>query len=110
MHGEITIRLQTVQIRNLASIEFYCIFNHVVSCCSHPLHLSHDSLAETNVTTSPLYVFVAHRDLRNLSLPANGKRGFKQSFSSLFRPVGEVMMTTGLKILTPTRTVSKKKR
>ena len=69
----LTLRLQTVQIRNLASIEFYYIFNQVVSYCSHPFQLSHDALPETNVTTSPHHVFVAHRNLRNLSLPANGK-------------------------------------
>ena len=34
------------------------------------------------MTTSHLHVFVAHRDLRNLSLAANGKCGFKQN--SLF--------------------------
>ena len=100
----LTLRLKPIEC-------FIAYLNHVVSCCSHPVHLSsHDSLAETKVTTYHLHVFVAHRSLRNLSLPASGKWGFKQSFYSLFRPDGEVMMTTGRKILTITRTVSKKKR
>ena len=54
-------------------------FNKVVSCCSHPVLLSHDSLAETKVTTSHHHVFVAHRNLRILSLPANGMWVLKQN-------------------------------
>ena len=123
----ITCTSQIVQIRNLAGIKLYCIFNQAVSCCSHPGHLSHESLAQTNVTACHHHhVFVAHLNLRNLSLPANGKWGLKQYFYSLlkqylysllkqyfyslFRPGGEVIMTTGLRIMTQTRTVSKKKR
>ena len=107
----ITLRLQTVQIRKQANL--INVLLHILSCgvllqpSSPPVH---DSLAETNVTTSPHHVFVAHRNLRNLSLPASGKMGFKQSFYSLFRPDGEMILITGLKILTHTRTVSKKKR
>ena len=72
----ITLRLQTVQIRKQANL--INVLLHILSCgvllqpSSPPVH---DSLAETNVTTSHLHVFVAHRDLRNLSLPANGKWG-----------------------------------
>ena len=73
----ITLRLQTVQIRKQANL--INVLLHILSCgvllqpSSPPVH---DSLAETNVTAFHHHAFVAHRYLRNLSLPVNGKWGF----------------------------------